>query len=102
MCSFLFHKNCILFKFIEVDYSACLFFMKCHKQLDLAFTSLVFLLLILIELVKALCFMTFLVLNRDVNMAFASLSQETTSSGVQITEGTGKLPKVLLKSVHGR
>ncbi|RWR74421.1 Aldose 1-/Glucose-6-phosphate 1-epimerase [Cinnamomum micranthum f. kanehirae] len=39
--------------------------------------------------------------HRDVNMAFASLSQETTSSGVQITEGTGKLPKVLLKSVHG-
>ncbi|XP_077244340.1 galactose mutarotase-like superfamily protein [Tasmannia lanceolata] len=39
--------------------------------------------------------------NRSMNTAFASLSQEASSLGMQITEGIGKLPKVVLSSVHG-
>lgn len=38
--------------------------------------------------------------NRFGNKIFASLSQET-ASGVKLTEGNGKLPKVVLNSVHG-
>ncbi|MCL7051307.1 hypothetical protein MKW94_023449 [Papaver nudicaule] len=34
-------------------------------------------------------------------VAFASLSQDTTSLGVKITEGAGNLPKVVLTSTHG-
>ncbi|PSR88057.1 Glucose-6-phosphate 1-epimerase [Actinidia chinensis var. chinensis] len=34
-------------------------------------------------------------------MAFASLKKETSSLGVRVTEGEGKLPKVVLTSPHG-
>ncbi|KAK2965892.1 hypothetical protein RJ640_011139 [Escallonia rubra] len=39
--------------------------------------------------------------NRYPGMAFASLNKEVTSLGVQVTEGLGNLPKVILKSDHG-
>ncbi|XP_010263630.1 PREDICTED: putative glucose-6-phosphate 1-epimerase isoform X2 [Nelumbo nucifera] len=39
--------------------------------------------------------------SRTVGVTFANLRQETLSFGVQITEGTGKLPKVVLTSDHG-
>ncbi|KAI3969879.1 hypothetical protein MKX01_038347 [Papaver californicum] len=40
--------------------------------------------------------------NRSIaGVAFASLSQDTTSFGVKITEGAGNLPKVVLTSTHG-
>lgn len=35
-------------------------------------------------------------------MAFASVSKETGTLGVKITEGEGSLPKVVLNSPHGR
>ncbi|KAK3012343.1 hypothetical protein RJ639_012987 [Escallonia herrerae] len=39
--------------------------------------------------------------NRYRGMAFASLNKEVISLGVQVTEGLGNLPKVILKSDHG-
>ncbi|OVA18743.1 Aldose 1-/Glucose-6-phosphate 1-epimerase [Macleaya cordata] len=39
--------------------------------------------------------------NRSAGIAFASLTPETTTLGVKVTEGVGNLPKVVLTSVHG-
>lgn len=39
--------------------------------------------------------------NRYPGIAFASVNKETASLGVRVTEGEGKLPKVVLTSVHG-
>lgn len=40
--------------------------------------------------------------DRYSGMAFATVNKDTATLGVKVTEGLGKLPKVVLTSSHGR